>query len=308
MVNDPPRTLYDVAVPRVAPRDHKLCYEVRVRRHGAGRADAWAVHKRWSEARDMARALSQIRGLPPLPPFPDSVKQALIASSAGGEKRRAALEAYLKRLFRALGDRRDRYYAPALVAFFGGRICPDGRDRPPKPKAPLRPRPPPEVAPEPPMKPPKPPAPRTYHVPSAGAMARRPSGRRRASFFSSGSQAPTGAVLQKPTPPACLRCAKMIYDRGLPKSVGSPQVRLADDVERPLHGWQGLADRAAIGVVVNSSFCEDAGRTVVVVAFATAPRFKADVSEVVARDEDAVENDLVGRILNAHNSFEGLAY
>ena len=89
----------------------------------------------------------------------------------------------------------------------------------------------------------------------------------------------------------------MIYDRGLPKSVGSPQVRLADDVERPLHGWQGLADRAAIGVVVNSSFCEDAGRTVVVVAFATAPRFKADVSEVVARDEDAVENDLVGRIL-----------
>lgn len=85
-------------------------------------------------------------------------------------------------------------------------------------------------------------------------------------------------------------------------------VRLGDHVVEPAHGWQGLSTRNAVGVVVSSAFDEGSGRTRVVVAFNEPTRWVADVSELVAADEDAAEEDLVGRILDAHNTYEGMAY
>jgi hypothetical protein len=85
-------------------------------------------------------------------------------------------------------------------------------------------------------------------------------------------------------------------------------VRIGDDVIEPLHGWQGLESRNAVGVVVSSAFDQATKSTSVVVAFNAPARFVADVSELVAQDDDDAEADLVGRILNAHNDYEGLAY
>ena len=70
-----------------------------------------------------------------------------------------------------------------------------------------------------------------------------------------------------------------------------PQARVGRR-PRPEHGRHGRA-RWPRGY----SSPTNRGDAAAGAAFASAPRFKADVSEVVARDEDAVENDLVGRIL-----------
>ena len=85
-------------------------------------------------------------------------------------------------------------------------------------------------------------------------------------------------------------------------------VRLSDEVIEPIHGWQGLVSRNAVGVVVSSAFDQATKSTSVVVAFNDPSRFVADVSELIPQEEDDMEADLVGRILNAHNSYEGLAY
>ncbi|KAH8046179.1 hypothetical protein JL722_13782 [Aureococcus anophagefferens] len=71
---------------------------------------------------------------------------------------------------------------------------------------------------------------------------------------------------------------------------------------------EGLESRNAVGVVVSSAFDQATKSASVVVAFNAPARFVADVSELVAQDDDDAEADLVGRILNAHNDYEGLAY
>ncbi|EGB12535.1 hypothetical protein AURANDRAFT_60473 [Aureococcus anophagefferens] len=303
--------MYDVLVPSTKrdPREKKILYEIRViSEERCGRFEvkdraskAWSVWKRWAECRKLSEALkSGVVVAGGLPPFPEHAKQAVLTLGKGSEKRQAELEVWLKKLFAALCKDRDIFYDHRLVEFFGGYICPDKVEAEVREASdePIILGPPPGEAP---AAPPPPPPEEKTEEPAASSgypdYIHRVAGDGLAVAHPDEARPKRRPSANRVGPPKT-------FEIPIPGSL----VRIGDDVIEPLHGWQGLESRNAVGVVVSSAFDQATKSTSVVVAFNAPARFVADVSELVAQDDDDAEADLVGRILNAHNDYEGLAY
>ncbi|KAH8046915.1 hypothetical protein JL722_13411 [Aureococcus anophagefferens] len=249
--------MYDVLVPSTKrdPREKKILYEIRViSEERCGRFEvkdraskAWSVWKRWAECRKLSEALkSGVVVAGGLPPFPEHAKQAVLTLGKGSEKRQAELEVWLKKLFAALCKDRDIFYDHRLVEFFGGYICPDKVEAEVREASdePIILGPPPGEAP---AAPPPPPPEEKTEEPAASSgypdYIHRVAGDGLAVAHPDEARPKRRPSANRVGPPKT-------FEIPIPGSL----VRIGDDVIEPLHGWQGLESRNAVGVVVSSAF------------------------------------------------------